>query len=574
MTETPPYPAFRERLAQTRELADRAGAATGLLDELSEVSAHADRPLVRVAVAGCTARERNRLVNALVGDRVLPPGIGDDIPVLVIPGAYDTWETRTAQGWSVHSAPPTADPTASTDSVARAASDTGPGREVTAVRVSSTALAQTGLGLELISSPGGGEAPHSADAVILPVLATAAVTHSERAFLQDLLEHGLPADHILVGLTRTELVDHEEREDVVRYVHQRTRELSSELAVAVERTSSDNGEFLTEIRSWITGTVTTRPTNARARHVAHRLADCLDRIGELARAGEREAAEQRRRRAAEAETARVAHEARLRRFDHFREDVRAHRNAAYGRLRDERDRIRAALTKDLQHALYSSGNPRVWWTTELPHRLRNRLIAWNQSVRALLQPAAARELRDIDRKVHQAFDLHLRAPQPPESGFEEIEVAVPDDPGLTDLGKRRIVYRLAPSGAALVAALLVPGFGPVLALTASAVGTTLSEVRLRALVGEQRDAVGDKLPGIVREQVDSCAATVRSELQHLYQYMEDEVTRLREEWHTRQAPVPHAAPGPDWSGIAARTERLAAELLSEAGPVETKGTTR
>lgn len=567
MTETPQYPALRERLVAARELAERAGASAELRDELSAVSAHADRPLVRVAVAGSTTRERNRLVNALIGDRVLPPDLGDDIPVLVIPGAYDAWETRTAQGWSLHSAPLAADQGAP-------APEAGPGREVTAVRVRSTALAGSGLGLELISTPGSGEAPRSADAVLLPVLATAAVTHSERVFLQDLIARGLPADHILVGLTRTGLVDREEREDVVRYVRERSRELSSELVVAVEQTSGDNGDYLAEIRSWLTGTVAAGPGEARLRHVAHRLADLLDRVGELAREGEQEAAEQRRRRAAEAEAARLAHEARLRRFDHFREDVRAHRNAAYSRLRGESDRIRTALTKDLRHALHSSGNPRVWWSRELPHRLGQRLTTWNQSVRALLQPLAARDLRGIDRRIHEAFDLRLRAPQPPEAGFEEIEVVVADDPGLTDLGRRRIVYRLAPSGAALVAALFVPGFGPVLALTASAVGTTLSEVRLRALIGEQRDAVGDRLPGLVREQVDACAATVRSELEHLYQYMEEEVTRLREEWHVRRAPVPPVDTGPDWSDIAARSERLAAEVLGEAGPVQKRGSTR
>ncbi|WP_306367302.1 hypothetical protein [Nocardiopsis sp. CC223A] len=552
MTE-PPRP-FGERLSAARTLADLAGADTALLDELSDIAAHAEREQVRVAVAMGPVPERIRLLNALVGRPILPRGRGADLPVLVHPADRDTWEARTGRGWTRLEAAP------------------GPDPEITAVRAGTPALADRGL--EFLLVPEGDQAAHAADAVLLTLTATAAFTLTERSLLEGLFDRGLAPGHVLIVLVHTELVDEEERDEVVRYVRERAHEMSPDLGVAVVPAGDGSAPLPEDVRAWL-AYAADGPGAARDHHVAHRLAACLTRIGERAAAGEREAAADRALRAREAAAARHVHEDRLREFDLLREDVRARRNAVYTRLREDRDRTRDTLAAALRYELGNSTNPQRWWTRDLPHRIGQRLTLWNEQIRLKLQPVAAQDITAVDAALSESFGLHLRVPDPPASGFARVEVPVPDDRDLTDLGRRRVVYRVAPSGAALAAALLLPGFGPVLALTASVVGTTLGEVRLRSLAQEQRDTVGERLPVLVDAEIDACADAVRDELDRLYGYLEDEVTRSREEWHRGDGPsVPAIEPGPDWTAIADRVRELTAEVLAEAGPVQTRGAGR
>ncbi|MFL1426855.1 MULTISPECIES: hypothetical protein [unclassified Nocardiopsis] len=553
MTEMaePSTPAlFRDHLTEARALAEQAGADTALLDELSDIAAHADRAAVRIAVARGPVRERARLLEALAGHPVLPPGFSADLPVLVSPAAGDVWEVRTDLGWEVREGPSALDD-----------------RGVDAVRVGSPDLPG---GVEFLLAPEDGGAPHSADAVLLPVAATAAFTLSDRTFLRELLDRGLAPDRVLLALVHTGRVDEEERDDVVQYVRERARELSPELGLAVAPPTGDG--LADTLRAWLAGTVGADPGGARARHVAHRLASCLDRIGERAAEGEREAEAEGRRLAEAAAAARIEHEDRLTGFDLLREDVRTRRNTMFERLHDDRDRKRRQLVSDLLHDLDRNTNPQRWWTRDLPHRVERSLALWNEQIRLKLQPGAAQDLRETDEALHSAFGLRLRVPDHPQAGYTKVEVSVPDADDLTDLARRRVVYRVAPSGAALAAALLVPGFGPALVLAASVIGTTLGEVRLRTLAQEQRQTVRGQLPALVNTEFDACADAAWSELEQLYRFLEDEVGRSREEWNRRGHPLPAAAAsGPDWSDIAVRTRELTAGVLAQAGPVETRG---
>jgi hypothetical protein len=150
-------------------------------------------------------------------------------------------------------------------------------------------------------------------------------------------------------------------------------------------------------------------------------------------------------------------------------------------------------------------------------------------------------------------------------------VAEPGELELDDLRRRRLIYRLGPSGAALIGLLLIPGVGPFAAIGASVTATVLGEVTLRKTLEQQRKAVQGQLSGVVDQAIGVFGETVSERLRDLYDQLLDEAVGARQRWHADQLAALSTRVLPDeslppWGAIAESARSLAAEIATAVSP--------
>lgn len=547
----------KEWLDGARAVARRAGMDAASA-EVDAIASHAMRMRTRVVVTSTSSRLRSWLVNELLGRTVLPSDPGADVPIVITPGRIDHLEADTAGGPSVRKLTPG-------DHWHR---DGDP--EVAAFRLQlhDDTLDRGGMDLATVSASAEScrdplsparSVLASADAVVMPVTATSAMTMTDMSFLEELFRLGASPARVLIVLSRLELVEEDDRADVLRYVTKRAAKLSPLLTVVPAKVETEQ-ETSAGVRAWITDAILPTARTARIEHIGRRLTLCLAGVHEVAGNAIRDAAAERERR--QKETA--AHQSqladRLRTFDELAVDVQGRQNQVLDDLRRERDRFREELTASLLHQVDRAGDPKDWMETELPYQLETRLQAWDGNVRKVLHTTTGRHLDEVTGILTTSFGLRLDLrPEPFGAG---PAIPVMGDIRLDDLRQRKLLYRMGPTGVALLAALLVPGFGPPAALIASLVGTGLAEVRLRTLVNEQRALLGKRLPGIVDAALDPHTDTITEHLGRVYRHVHDEVLRLRNQWHaTMAAPaVTPVSTALDWPAVVADAEELTATI--------------
>jgi hypothetical protein len=550
----------------TRALA-RRGQARDLGTELTAITAHAGRSGIRVAVVSAAARSRSRLVNEILGRPLLPADLGADVPVLITRGGEDRLEVETDSGWSVLPA----------GSDVRWWQAGAPPPSAFRLQVSLDAVgSQAELGVELISVPVPADpgrplgdarwaAIASADAIVMAMSATAAMTRSETAVLEELLRAGVSADRILILITRVDLVDEDERSELLEHVRDRARSISSGLVVLPGHADTGEPELTAAVRDWITTTAIPDARHARTRQLARQLAGCLRQIAANAEAAAHAAADEQARLADQAAIAMTARADELRGFDDIRENVRSRHNAALGRFLQLRERFGTRLSETLLHQLDGYSEPVDWWEKELPYQLRMQLPSWDQHVRLVLEELASGDVHALSAEMNSTFGV-----QPQWLTALNVSEPVVPEPGelpLKSLRRRRLLYRTSPTGAALLAVLAIPGIGPIAALTASLVGTGLAEVKLRGLADQQRDVIRRRLPTLLEDILNAYGDQVCAALDPIYQKQEEEIGLLREQWQAQAyEPPTSSGPGPGhWTAIKTECAELAGKILADAG---------
>lgn len=547
----------------------------GLADDLTDIGVQAARPGVRVAVVAAQARFSDLVAQQFLGRTVLPARRPGGPPVLITAGPEASLEAATEDGWVRLPAGP--DGPWSTDD----------GRTPRAYRLRLPADAHAGLppAVEVLCYPerpdGEGDAPAglsplAADAVIVAVSATAPLTQSESTVIERLLAQ-CGASRLLVVVTRLELVEEDERDQLTDYVRRRARALSTALRVVVQRPGAgpdDPGEHAA-LCHWLTDAVLPDAAAARRRRLAERLAGCLGRVAGTAHGEQRARREAAAERAEARERARLAHEDELRFFDELRAETQTRHNQTLAGFLRSRDTFQEQLTRALLQQAKRASDPAAWWQQEAVYQMETRLAAWREGARKVLYDTTGRHVEFLDSRLEERFGL--RTGSAPGVGPASSTPSV--DAGklpVTSLRYRRLLYRMGPTGVAALGVLLIPGVGPVAALAASLVGTGLAEVRLRTLADEQYELIRQRLPELLDALLTAESRDVTAQLAEVYRHMENEVLRLRRQWRDRQAAQEWAAadgrddagaaqPCPDWADLARRAELLAERIRAEAG---------
>lgn len=572
--------------ASARTITTTAGLA-GVAAELRTIQVRMNRAGFTVAVVGELGRGKSTVINALLGREVLPPGVHPPFPVLITGGDEEYLEMT--QAGSPQRLPATKESWSSL--VAE------PPAGVEPVRLGVAGPLLDGLDLEIVDTPGGNDldtevvesvrvAAATADAVIMVVAATAALSLTETHFLVEyVLDAQVP--HVVLVVSKLDLVEAGERERVLAHVVDRAAATAPGIVVLPGPTpSSMNDNEVAAIRAWLAeASGPAQRSRLRASQLARQLAASLDRVVVLVQQAQRSAALDAQQRADEAAAARAQLAEELLVFDEYRIELRRRQSDAANRFRGHLEAARTYIVDLLQFDLRHSSDPGTWWERDMPYRLRRELATLGREYEKSLLATAEVDLTWLNKQLAQRFGSAPAALREV-VGALATPAAEPSALDLPDLRNRKLAYRLGPAGVALVGILLIPGVGPLATIGASIAGTVLGEVKLRAEIDRQRKYVEQRLAGLVDRAIGEFGTTVAERLRRLYDQLLDEAVRLRQSWYTDRtaalarpalpstaissatSPAGEAsAADPDWALLAVQARQLVDEITTAIAEV-------
>lgn len=507
-----------------------------------------------VAVVGEFSRGKSTLVNSLLGREAIPTGATPttQVPIHVIGGERDA--LLVAMGGGRRTYPLTE---AGWDELERDMD----ARELGSVVVRSTCPLLSGGDLELVDTPGvnsqlandityADRAIVSCDCAILAVSAVSPVSELERSLLEEHLV-GRSVPRVMMVLTMLDLVDAAGREDVVK---------------RVERVAAETGggcPLLISQKGLVTGWEDRSGTDA----IAKQLLTWLDESGHRQLKRRRAAAEA----GAIARSLRELCNARLEALDQSdkqrqeaaaRQREQAVRNAGieWGKLevellercnqnfssvRETANERQADLLERLSIEISHTQNPRDWYETDFPYRMKNELVAFGNTLENTLQKCYQRDVAWLNKHLEATYGVKV----PPEAHrIAEREIFRQDvqveDLGLDDMRRSRIVSRVGTGVLTVGAGIVGMSLGVGLLTTAAgAVGGVVSEVALHGRAEAQRRtlerALHRNVPGIYERSI----AGVEQGIQNVYRETVADLRRAYESWAQAQGSA--AAQTPD-----------------------------
>ncbi|MFI2426011.1 hypothetical protein ACH5A7_18220 [Streptomyces sp. NPDC018955] len=540
--EPPLTPCLASWLEDAGELARHHGLEAVRRD-IEVLAAQAARPSFRVTVAGEAASGKSSLVNRLLGRSVLPEDHPVAVPVSVVAGTDECVELlhgdevrRYAWGeeaWRAAAGGRDGDDPAEAPHAVRVVVDDRLLGDGAVELIEAPRLNSSLVGDELAR-----RTVRISDALVMTTKAIAPLGLTEAGFLGEAVGRAhLP--HVTLVLTMTDLLGREDRRKTVENVVTRAARVDPRLGVSVGPHHEDEAD-LAVLRSRISAWATADERHdLRRRQIAAQLADQLRRMADIGRealraarlrAEERE--ETRREELAEADRMRLERAGARVEFDE-------RRSSAVAELGRRLDSAHDELLGELRTSLEAAPDAKWWWDTSLSLVLRHGLERLAKRQEHWLHARVADDVAWLEERVSATGGEGTPIGY---DGSDRLDVNEPARNRLhvQDLRGKDALYRFGPAGAALLAALVIPGVGLPIALIGAGAAAVAGGVRFRQLEEEQKAVVDEALRHIVDQAVDEFTGDAGHRLRDIYAEISD---RALERWRARQddrtaAPAP------------------------------------
>lgn len=537
-------------------LADQLKALEARAKELGRADLAVEARLARgylaqarfsVAVVGEFSRGKSTLVNALLGREAIPTGATPttQAPIHVIGGARDA--VLTVVGGQRRAYPLTE---AGWDDLER---DLGE-QEIGSVVVHSTCPLLAGGDLELVDTPGvnsqlandityADRAIVSCDCAILAVSAVSPVSELERSLLEEHLV-GRRVPRVMMVLTMLDLVAPEGRASVVEHVEQVARTvgggcpllLSQEGLLAGWEGRSGAAAIARQIVTWLDESGHRELKRRRAAAEAHAIAQSLCELCDT-RLRTLDQSDEQRRKAAEQQRERAVRSAGVE-WGKLEVELLDRCNQSFGRMRELARQRQGDLLERLSIELSHTGNPKDWYETDYPYRMKNELVAFGNTLENTLQKCYQRDVAWLNQQLETAYGTKV----PPEaSRIADRELFRQDlsveDLGLEDMRRSRLISRVGTGALVVGGALVGMAFGGVplpLTTIASTAGGVVSEVALHGRTEAQRRTLERALRRDVPGIYERCLSEVEQSVQDVYRATVADVRQAYESWAKAQ----------------------------------------
>lgn len=564
------------------ELLHMAYRSSVLLRELSapELAAAVEqaveaarRERFSVTVVGEFSRGKSTFLNTLLGKEILPVGNLPTTAVLTRIRYHDKPSLTyfDAKGKRLFSHPLSIE---AWEGLIRTHTEDASREGTALVGIDNPWLRKTGI--ELVDTPGAGdlekthakiigEALLGADGAVIAVSALAALSMSEKLFLeQRLLSHKVP--HLMIILTKLDQVPLKERAGVIRYVQQKLASWEMDIPLflpyPVELEEQDISipigidRVRDCLRMWRCDpkreALTNRWLAARIAAVLKAAQNGLEEQQALLQADaekREELIEQKRSALSRIELS----------WEDLRLDLMRRCNQCCARLHsiaaDQSERI----TEQLQYEASNASNPHKWWTENYPYRLKLELTRMASSVDRTVSQIIAKDAGWFSGELEHRFQSRL-------SVRGELDGAAPASLNgrrqvkFENLDKKRNVMRIGTTVLTIGGALVCSGLGVLPLIVTMGVGTgstILSEQLFRNKIEKQREAVREAIAVNVPELTEEAAADSEARLRAVYDSILTEARKQEALWTQAQRSALAQSATLEDGALAAVSERLA-----------------
>ena len=507
-----------------------------------------------VVVAGERGRGKSTLINLLLDQHLLPTDLLNSGPTFLEVAAAEEPYLETVspvgnkerRGYSAQ------------DLQARLTDSSAQGGQVS-IGIENGWLA--GDGMRLVEIPSSEELDEtalarlvdvmvSADAVLLAVNATMALSLSEKSFVERyVLERQTP--RVAVVLTYLDMIKQDERREVVNFVRGKLDSWapSIPLCLAQEGVVPQDSRWGSEVIVGAEALRTLLSVWARSgerqslihRQVRSNLRQLLAMARALLESQQRAASLADEERQQEAAQARALLEGRRLDWEELRLEMDRRQLSSEQWLEEKLRQCGRRILGDLLFELRRSHYPREWWERDLPVLLGRQLERTEESLQQSLEGRVLADARWLAGEVKSQFSRHLGRPSRPERIELEAEEAPEAPEALKDLHRLRLYVRSGSLTAGFIGWQVIPLGAWAPRMIGGAVALS-GEVFLRYEVKRQREVLSQALPGLLQRIVEEGVGVAKLRLGEAYGDVLEAIQREEEAWLRMEAQGLEASP--------------------------------
>lgn len=410
--------------------------------------------------------------------------------------------------------------------------------------------------IELIDTPGAGdlsearakvvgEALLGCDGAVIAVSATAALSLSEKLFIEErLTARKMP--FLMLVITKLDLVPAGERAKVVRYIENRLKGWNMDIPIYIPypiemeedsyRNITGMDKVMDEIAGWAACTEREQlvetwllgKTSDILKNASFALSEKLLLIEEQ---DEKKREEQIAKKKQQLAKARLA-------WGDLRLQMQQKCTKCYQLLMSEIDDYTKTITERMQYELSHTGDLQRWWQEDFPYRIKMELTTMAVGIENKASKQIGEDVRWYCAVIEKTFQSHLLYQKEAIADkhiFDKVEIG--GNIEFEDLGKQRTAFRigstvLSISGFALFNAV---GFMPIVATMGIGTGTSIfSERFFKKKLEEQRTKLRDEIARCIPVFIEQSMEESENRLEKIYENIMDEADKSEEAWLAAQ----------------------------------------
>lgn len=539
-------------LADSKNVLNAAGCPSMAAD-MEQLRRSAERERFTVAVVGEFSRGKSTFLNRLLGKEILPEG---DLPTTAVMTRLQYHDREVLMAFDKNNKK-VLERALSQESWEGLVAQNFGGEDF-----QGTVLAGVkdewlrDHNVELIDTPGAGdlreerakvlgEALLGCDGAVIAVSAAAALSLSEKLFIEErLTARKMP--FLMMIITKLDLVPKDERAQVVGYIENKLKGWNMDIPVyipyAVEM-SEDTYQNITGmdkvkdeiagwaacaereklVETWLLGKTLDILKNASSA-LTEKLLLLEERDG-------KKRAEQIAAKKQQLAKARLA-------WGDLHLQMQRRCTSCHQLLLSQIDEYAAKITERLQYELSHAGDLQKWWREDFPYRAKMELTNMAVSIDAAASKQIENDVRWYCISIEKTFQSHVLYRKETIVGkhmFENAEIGGSVE--IEDLGKQRTAIKigsavLSVSGFALFSAM---GFMPIIATMGIGTGTTIfSERFFKRKLEEQRNMLREEIARCVPIFIEQSMEDSEKRLEAVYKNIINEADKTEQAWLTAQ----------------------------------------
>lgn len=410
--------------------------------------------------------------------------------------------------------------------------------------------------IELIDTPGAGDLSEArakivgevllgCDGAIIAVSATAALSLSEKLFIEErLTARKMP--FLMLVITKLDLVPAGERVQIVRYIENRLKSWNMDIPIYIPypiemeddsyRNITGMDKVMDEIAGWAACTEREQLVET---WLLGKISDILKNASSALAEKLRLIEEQDEKKRAEQIALKKQQLAKARlEWGDLQLQMQQKCTKCYQLLLSQIDDHAAKITERLQYELSHAGDLQRWWQEDFPYRIKIELTNMAVSIENTASKRIEEDVRWYCAAIEKTFQSHVlyrKETIADKHMFNKIEIG--GDIELEDLGKQRMAVKigsavLSVSGFALFSAM---GFMPIIATMGIGTGTTIfSERFFKKKLEEQRTKLKDEIAHCVPAYIEQSMEDSENRLEAVYKNIMDEADKSEQAWLAAQ----------------------------------------
>lgn len=535
---------------------------------LSDLKAHKEMPVFRLAFVGEFSRGKSTLLNRLFQRELLPVGA---VPVTAHPtivmAADDEClevlfpdgriEKRPIDAWDNLVALPGSSASETKEAMIR-------------LKVNERWLKD--LEAEFVDTPGVNDISERRAALVLDTLsrsdgavvvlsALQPISMTEATFVQHQVL-GQHVSHLLVVVSRLDQIELSKRAELMDYIQKRVDQIATGIPVLpLEPLSEDEQETdaIDRVRVMIGAIAAKNERRAwRSHQIAWRVADYVRELQCLAHdhiMALRLSTEERTKKIAEAKL--QARKGEMI-WDSIRLELEGRRLNHERSFRKRLETSKQDMLESLQYDLSRSPDPKTWWERDLPFRLRRELVAAARRSEQSLTQLIASDYEWMRAAVKKDLSADISGGGQIINPIDAGEIPL-ETKELADVTKYRLLSRIGLGLGAAAGMLLL---GP-LGIAATAGIGALSEMEISRRVEEQKQALMLDVYRAVDSVIDEACRGFGHQLREMYEILIRDVHSMQTKWLTLHVDAMEKTPESVDINICRNAEQKVEQLYHE-----------